>query len=89
MSKFTKAVEHGLEGLEFVSTGIIETCEECPEFDEGSFSWSTCDCCGSHLGGDRFAAHGRDIDGNILHLDVCVDCLMYIANGDEPETWEG
>ena len=25
----------------------------CPEECEGSFSWSPCGVCGSHLGGDR------------------------------------
>ena len=53
--------------------------------DEGSFSWSACDCCGSSLGGDRHAAHGCLDDGTILHMEVCVDCLAYLANGDEPE----
>lgn len=28
----------------------------CDEDCEGSFSWSTCDGCGSHLGGDRHPA---------------------------------
>ena len=62
----------------------------CEPEDEGSFSWSQCDACGSSLGGDRYAAHGF-LKGTreIIHLDVCVDCLLYLANGDEPEEWEG
>jgi hypothetical protein len=56
--------------------------------DEGHFSWHSCDTCGSTLGGDRYAAHGRDKDGAIVHLSICSDCLMYMANGDEPEQWE-
>lgn len=87
MSKFSDAVEAGLEGLDFVSPGIIEDCKECPDIDESHFSWSPCDCCGSSLGGDRHAAHGRDKNGELVHLDICVDCLMFIANGDEPEQW--
>lgn len=27
-----------------------------PEWGEGSFSWQGCECCGSRLGGDRYAA---------------------------------
>lgn len=88
MSKFTEAVEQGLEGLDFVSTGTCPGCNECPTIDEPHFSWSPCDCCNSSLGGDRHAAHGKDKDGNLVHLDICVDCLMYIANGDEPEIWD-
>jgi len=59
--------------------------------EEGSFSWSECDACGSTLGGDRHPAHGllpKDgIPRGMIHLDVCSDCLCYLANGDEPEQW--
>ena len=55
--------------------------------DEGHFSWSSCDCCGSSLGGNRYAAHGFDKNGDIIHLDICEDCLCFLANGDLPENW--
>lgn len=58
--------------------------------EEGSFSWTPCDLCGSHLGGDRHAAHffiDDDPQKDIIHIEVCIDCLMYLANGDEPEEW--
>ena len=29
---------------------------DCEDWDEGHFSWSSCDECGSRLGGDRFYA---------------------------------
>jgi len=57
--------------------------------DEPFFSQSPCECCGSRLGGDREAAHGIESDGSIAHFHVCVDCALYLANGDEPENWEG
>lgn len=60
--------------------------------DEPHFSKSSCDCCGSTLAGDRHAGHYIDVgdkDRTIHHMDVCVDCLTYLANGDEPENWEG
>ena len=57
--------------------------------DEGGFSWSDCGICGSTLGGDRYVYHyldPRGPDGRIYHeTDGCVDCLVYISNGDEPE----
>lgn len=56
--------------------------------DEGGFSWQSCGCCGSHLGGNRYAAHGFNSAGELVHLEVCEDCLCYIANGDEPEEWQ-
>lgn len=62
---------------------------------EGEFSWSTCDCCGSHIGGTRYActalppnpAENKDF----CTYWVCTDCYLYIANGDVPDdenlTW--
>lgn len=47
--------------------------------DEGNFSNSSCDACGSKLGGDRYAAHGRmQPEDTLVHLDVCPDCLYYL-----------
>lgn len=60
--------------------------------EEGSFSHSQCDGCSSELGGNRYSAHGiciedSDFAGEILHMDVCEDCVQYIANGEIPEDW--
>ena len=60
---------------------LFETGDLC---DEGSFSWYPCDCCGSNLGGNRYSAHGF-LNGHLIHLDICEDCMNYLANGDEPE----
>ena len=71
--------------------------------EEPSFSSAQCDGCGSTLAGDRHPAHatarrylpqeryyGLRPSGPeyILHLDICTDCVLYLANGDEPENWE-
>jgi len=62
-------------------------CEGAGECDEGGFSWRPCELCGSQLGGDRYAAHGYSDRHGIVHYDVCVDCVMYLANGEEyPES---
>jgi hypothetical protein len=59
------------------------------------FSPRSCDCCGSKLAGDRFEASlvsqaGKDqMKHEVIERSVCTDCIMYIANGDIPETWEG
>lgn len=70
-------------------------CPQCedsdPENSEGSFSWQDCDTCNSGLGGDRHAAHGlinykkHERRKHLIHLDVCTDCLFFIANGDLPD----
>jgi hypothetical protein len=52
--------------------------------DEGGFSMHDCESCGSDLAGDRYAVHGIDANRDLVHLDVCCDCLFYLANGDLP-----
>ena len=67
------------------TTCACTSCEDAGE-DEGSFSWRACETCGSSLGGDRYAAHAliMGADKALVHLDVCTDCLFFIANGDTP-----
>lgn len=65
------------------SAELREGAEDGSVFDEGGFSWQSCECCKSSLGGNRYAAHGF-VDGELCHLDVCEDCLCYLANGDLP-----
>lgn len=98
MSDFTDAVHEHTCDLEAFSVGACPGCRECGlsetpteaercAADEGSFSWSACESCGSSLGGNRYPAHYLDDNGEISHMHVCTDCLMYHANGDEPEDW--
>ena len=53
--------------------------------DEGSSSWKGCEICGCKLGTTVYCWHWI-ADGEIQHSDnVCQDCVLYLANGDEPE----
>ena len=67
--------------------GLIVTPAPAREDVEGYFSWSPCESCGSHLGGDRYdvAWWSEDDSGDEGTGSVCVDCYCYIANGDIPE----
>jgi hypothetical protein len=57
--------------------------------NEGSFSWQGCDICGSTLGGNMEVWHWMDAEGEIMHEScACVDCVMYLANGDLPDSWQ-
>ncbi len=102
---FLDSIEASLEGLEACSSGgYLEDCGECPddlEYENGvnyddsdsdGFSYSSCDSCGSTLGGDRSVAHGVVADGQyrgeFVHMEWCVDCVMYHANGELPENLE-
>ena len=50
---------------------------------EGSFSHQGCDLCGSSLRGTMEPWHAIDANGEIIHGEhACVDCALYLANGD-------
>lgn len=51
------------------------------------FSTRSCECCGSQFHGDRFLAKKLTAGNEIRDYSVCVDCINFIANGEEPETW--
>lgn len=56
--------------------------------EESHFSWSGCQICGMHKGGDMHPWHAIDADGEVMHFSrACVDCVMFLANGEEPENW--
>lgn len=86
---------YGFRDLEDDDGNVIKTAEQVAmeAYDAGkvpseeSFSWRSCDTCGSGLGGDRCDAHAMS-GTQLVHLRVCVDCVVYIANGDEPELEE-
>lgn len=59
--------------------------------DEGSFSWSPCDTCGSPLGGTRYDCvltnPGADSRGRRkpqVKVRSCTDCVVFAANGTLP-----
>lgn len=100
-TEFVRAFERGIDGLLCFSAGsALPECEDCGLGDisdanenldaydcasEPSFGWHPCEVCGSTLGGDRFPAHGFLDSGEIIHLSVCVDCVVYHANGEVPD----
>jgi len=91
--------EECTKGIEHLSTGsYIDGCGNCPKYNdtqgiyaweqgvavcEPFFSWNACEGCRSGLGGNREVAHGF-LNGHMIHMYVCVDCVIYIANGDLP-----
>ncbi len=94
--RFEAAVEHYCKGYT-VALGCRGI--ECEYADgdenhlcESHFSRSQCGSCGSTLGGDREQATMIPLDykageDTMIDIDICVDCLMFWANGDLPEQW--
>ena len=68
-----KADEYQSEFVYLSSTG---------ETDE--FSWKSCPCCKSKLGGSRHEITGRLKTGEMNTDWVCEDCAFYIVNGELP-----
>lgn len=55
---------------------------------EPDFSWGHCECCGSHLGGDRYDCSGfnpttKEVQGT---YSVCPDCVYYAEYGQLDDT---
>ncbi len=81
------------EGIDNLSSGHIHYPEckaelddgECPthgQVDEPFFSWGACDCCGTHLGGNREHATGYNpTTKEIQEYTICEDCVYYSAYG--------
>ncbi len=99
--EYMESVRSGLEGIEAVSSGVCPGCTMCADrheltLDELEVAWSSgevyeeayfgegCDACGTWLAGNLYLSHGL-IDGEIVELELCTDCVLYIANGDVPE----
>lgn len=98
MSAFTDSIDHYCDGYTVAPGCKGKECEHNPERShdhlcEPHFAWSQCDSCGSTFGGDREQAtmipHDFKPGGNSEMIDasICVDCVLFWANGDEPEQW--
>jgi hypothetical protein len=52
-----------------------------PTASESYFSWSSCECCGSTLGGNRYdftGTVGKAHNNERIELSCCVDCFGYL-----------
>jgi hypothetical protein len=57
-----------------------EEIDELVDIDaEPYFSWSSCDCCQSSLGGDRYEVAGFRLNKREKHeYSICVDCYLAV-----------
>ena len=62
--------------------GPCGDCEACSQTAE--FSSQACEVCNSRLAGSRHAA-ALISASEPLYYSVCIDCLLFLANGDLPE----
>lgn len=81
------------EGIQFLSTSCVgyldpEYDSESEEFQEGEpwFSWHSCECCKSPLGGDREYLYGRNSADELVQFTICEDCVYYVEYGRLDDT---
>lgn len=80
------------EGIEHLSTGTVD--QLSPDYDplaewpegESWFSRSPCECCKSHLGGDREYLYAINKADNLVQFTICEDCVYYVNYGRLPDT---
>ena len=55
---------------------------------ESFFSWGSCQCCGSGLGGDREEANGFNPNTQEVQTYgcICTDCIYYAEYGQLDDT---
>lgn len=73
----------GENGPHELDCAAAEPADECNCEPEAFFSWRPCDCCGAHLGGDRYRASGYNRKENRVQVyeEVCTDCIYYAEYG--------
>jgi hypothetical protein len=95
--RYIQHVAFYLEGVEHFEPGLARGCAMCgtenmDQFDyeelegEPYFTNYPCEVCNSHLGGDRYPAHGF-FDDEMQHFNICTDCFNYFHFGDTPEDY--
>jgi hypothetical protein len=64
---------------EFFSHGLCNLSSEGEPF----FSWSSCQCCGTRLGGDRYECNGYNEQTKEVeeYNRICSDCVYYAEYG--------
>jgi hypothetical protein len=79
---FLRAYERRTKGFEIHTQTDSES--------EGYFSWRPCETCGSKFGGQRYDMVLTNAGPRQERVDVasCLDCLVFAANGELPDTWE-
>lgn len=77
--------EYEAQVAEFMSHGLANLSTKSD--DNGDrypfFSWSPCQCCGTHLGGDRYECNGYNVETKeVEEYDcICQDCVYYAEYG--------
>lgn len=79
--------EYEARVAEFFSHGLanLSTKSDC---HEPFFSWHPCQCCGTHLGGNRYECDGyNEKTKEVEEYDnICEDCVYYAEYGQLDDT---
>jgi len=73
---------------DFFQTEGIDNLSQITDSDgdcESYFSHSACECCKSHLGGDRYDCNGYNTKTKkVYEYSVCTDCVYFAEYGELP-----
>lgn len=79
--EYEEAVSHFLEREKIKIISVSASGEN------DGFSWHSCECCKSGLGGSRTQMSAIVVGSeDILTYDVCDDCVYYLTYGELPGT---
>ena len=94
---FKTTVDNYMKGIQFPSVGAMADCPDCGLAGEEHPTQKElvvasqpvhrdrpCECCGGDPG-YRYPSHGLDPKSGMVHMDLCVDCVIYLAHGDLPD----
>jgi len=74
-------------------TAIVEGCQNlenqysswlCTGDQKTDFTWHHCETCNSNYAGSRYDATLLSKENEIVHFEICLDCVYYIADGSLP-----
>jgi hypothetical protein len=66
----------------FMESEGLANLSRTAECDEDFFSWRSCDCCGTNLGGSRIDANGYNpTTREVQEYVICTDCEYYAEYG--------
>jgi hypothetical protein len=67
-----------------------DRCPKCDThrntWDEPSFSWQPCECCGAIAGDREYATGWNPTTGEIQEYSICTDCAYYAEYGRLDDT---
>lgn len=84
-----EALDEGADAPVFISFIDWRDKQREEHDDDLGFARNDCECCGTSMAGQRYAATAlppNPVENkDYIALEICQNCLLYVANGDVPD----